>query len=361
MKPDTSLISSGNLATSRRTITGVLGQFGLLEIGDEAAAAIITDAGLPLRVMDEPSFPIPIEQELLIFLAIVRLTVSTRSSARALFSRRQILGIENLGVVGMAMRHAATAMDALEFFLANPQLAWGHSRMAVHWQPDVSLFSFTMERPKLHDVSEADVDALVQHCLVLDLISSLGFITDIVETQAPPLYITFPFAEPADWHEVSAELPCPVYFLREETSLAYPALFDGTPLPRANTLLFKNYVAITEKLAQVLGNDANLTEQVTDWLWAYMPPLKRSDIAARMAMSERSLTRKLSQEDSNYAQLLASVQEERAKNFLRNQGLSIAEIGYRLGYADPSAFTRAFTKWTGGSPLKWRLERDSTN
>ena len=149
MQTKTSLIASGNLATSRRTITGVLGQFGLLEISNEAAAAIITDAGLPLRVLDEPSFPISIEQELVIFLAIVRLTVTTRSSARALFGRRQLLGIENLGVVGMAMRHAATAMDALEFFLTNPQMAWGHARMIVHWQSDASLFSFTMERPKL--------------------------------------------------------------------------------------------------------------------------------------------------------------------------------------------------------------------
>jgi len=230
--------------------------------------------------------------------------------------------------------------------------------MIVRWQPDVSLFSFTMDRPKFRDVSEANIDALVQHCLVLDLVSALGFISDIVETQAPPLYITFAFAEPSDWHEISAELPCPVHFLREETCLAYPALFDGAPLPRANKLLFKNYVAIIEKLAQVLGEDVNLTEQVTDWLWAYVPPLKRGDIAARLAISERTLTRKLSQEGCSYAQLLANVQEERSKNFLCNQELSIAVIGYRLGYADPAAFTRAFTKWTGVPPLKWRRERD---
>ena len=355
MLTDTSLIASGNLATSRRTITGVLGQFGLLEISDEAAAKIITDAGLPPRVLNEPDFPIALEQELVIFLAIVRLTVTTRSSARVLFSRRQVLGIENLGVVGMAMRHAPTAMDALEVFLTYPQLAWGHSRMVVRREADVSLFSFTMERPKFRDVSEADVDALVLHCLVLDLVSSLSFIADIVESQAPPLYITFPFAEPADWHEVSTELPCPVHFSREETCLAYPSSFDGTPLPRANTLLYKNYVSITERLAQVLGEDVNLTEQVTRWLWAYTPPLKRGDIAARLAMSERTLTRQLSREDSTYALLLASVQEERARNFLNNRALSIAEVGYRLGYAEPSAFTRAFTKWTGVPPLKWRL------
>ena len=54
------------------------------------------------------------------------------------------------------------------------------------------------------------------------------------------------------------------------------------------------------------------------------------------------------------SELLARVQSERAGNLLRNPGLSVAEIGYRLGYAEPAAFTRAFTRWTGQSPLKWR-------
>ncbi|MCB1730812.1 MAG: helix-turn-helix transcriptional regulator, partial [Halieaceae bacterium] len=56
----------------------------------------------------------------------------------------------------------------------------------------------------------------------------------------------------------------------------------------------------------------------------------------------------------SYSELLARVQSERACNLLRNRGLSVAQIGYRLGYTEPAAFTRAFTRWTGQSPLKWR-------
>ena len=48
------------------------------------------------------------------------------------------------------------------------------------------------------------------------------------------------------------------------------------------------------------------------------------------------------------------IQEEPAKNFLRSTALSVSEVGYRLGYAEPAAFSRAFTQWTGVSPLKWR-------
>lgn len=54
------------------------------------------------------------------------------------------------------------------------------------------------------------------------------------------------------------------------------------------------------------------------------------------------------------AGLLASVQEERARNYLRNSSLSVSEIGERLGYSEASAFSRAFSNWAGMSPLQWR-------
>jgi AraC-like DNA-binding protein len=124
-------------------------------------------------------------------------------------------------------------------------------------------------------------------------------------------------------------------------------------------LVYRSYVSIAEKLSLMLAEDISLTERVTRWLWAYTPPLRRAEIASQLALSERSLTRQLGQEGTSYAELLAGVQEERARNFLRNRSLSVTEIGYRLGYTEPAAFTRAFTKWTGRSPLNWRKHTET--
>ena len=350
------VIASGNLATARRTITGVLAQFSLLQIDDDTALAIITDAGLPPRGLQEPDFPVSLQQELFISTAVARLTAKTRSPVRALFGLLPLLGIEHMGVLGMAMRHAATAVEALEICLTYPQLTWGHSRLIVRKQADSSQFSFSMERPQVRDASEADIDLLIEHCLVLDLLSTLRNIEDIADTQTPPLYITFPFAQPPDWHEIENNLTCSVYFQREEACLAYPMAMNDGPLPRANPLIYRSFVSIADKLAAMLAEDISVRERVSRWLWAYTPPLKRGEIASQLAMSERSLTRQLSKEGTSYAQLLAKVQEERGKNFLRNRSLSVTEIGYRLGYSEPAAFTRAFTQWTGLSPLKWRKQ-----
>jgi AraC-like DNA-binding protein len=110
-------------------------------------------------------------------------------------------------------------------------------------------------------------------------------------------------------------------------------------------------------MSQMLAEDVSLEERVTRWLWAYTPPPNRSELADLLAMSERSLTRQLKLEGTSYSTLLARVQSERAQNFLRSSGLSVGEIGYRLGYSEPAAFTRAFTHWTGESPLQWRRSR----
>ena len=354
MRPDNSIIASGNLATKRRTIMGVLGQCALLEISRGTMRRIFAGAGLPDRALEEPDFPISLDQELVVCMALVHTLGDIQSPALRLFNAREKMGIDNLGVLGMAMRHAANAIDALKICLTYPQLTWGHSRMVVRRKPDATLFSFTMERPTLRGISGDDTDKLVQYCLVLDLLTSLHNINDIVESGQHPLYITFPFPQPHDWSQLTREPPCPVHFQASEASLAYPAAMDDKPLPRTNPLLYRSYESIAKQLSHMLGEELSLTERVTRWLWAYTPPPKRGEIANLLSMSERNMTRKLGNEGTSYTQLLAQVQEKRAKNFLRSPGLSIAEISDRLGYAEPAAFSRAFNNWTGASPLKWR-------
>ena len=271
------------------------------------------------------------------------------------------MGIENLGVLGMAMRHAATAIEALKVCLTYPQLSWGHCRMVVRRAPDASLFSFTMQRPQIRETTSQDIDRLVEYCIVLDLVTSMRNIEDIVASDQPPRYINFPFPEPADWAEIRDELPCPVHFSQEEACLAFPAAFDDTPLPCANPLVYRSYVSIAKNLSLMLAEDIGVSERVTRWLWAYTPPLRRGEIARQLAMSERSLTRRLSAEHTSYAELLALVQRERAENYLRNPTLAVTEISERLGYSEPAAFSRAFSNWTGSSPLKWRKQNLDTS
>ena len=55
--------------------------------------------------------------------------------------------------------------------------------------------------------------------------------------------------------------------------------------------------------------------------------------------------------------LVDHVLEMRATQMLREEGLSVSEVAFRLGYNDVSNFSRAFRRWTGQSPSDFRKER----
>ena len=80
-----------------------------------------------------------------------------------------------------------------------------------------------------------------------------------------------------------------------------------------------------------------------------------ADIADRLAVSTRTLQRRLGDEGTSFQQELSALREELARHYLTNTACSSAEISFLLGYADPSSFYRAFHDWTGVTPERVRV------
>ena len=81
------------------------------------------------------------------------------------------------------------------------------------------------------------------------------------------------------------------------------------------------------------------------------------ELARRLSMHRRTLNRRLEAEGTTFREVLDAVRYKRACELLRNPNLSIADISPRLGYGEPSAFSRAFRRWSGMTPLQWRARR----
>lgn len=77
-------------------------------------------------------------------------------------------------------------------------------------------------------------------------------------------------------------------------------------------------------------------------------------VAARLRMSVRSLQRHLSAEGASFDGVVDELRRDLALRYLGEPKLSIAEVGYLLGYSEPSAFHRAFKRWTGATPSELR-------
>ena len=101
---------------------------------------------------------------------------------------------------------------------------------------------------------------------------------------------------------------------------------------------------------------ASLAEQVEQFLVSALPRgvPRIVEVAEQLNMTVRTLQRKLEQEDWRYAELLDDVRQRLARQLLGRQEASVTEVAFLLGFSEPSAFHKAFQRWTGQSPGEWR-------
>jgi AraC-like DNA-binding protein len=73
-------------------------------------------------------------------------------------------------------------------------------------------------------------------------------------------------------------------------------------------------------------------------------------IAKALAVSPRTLSRRLVEEGTTYAEVIDQLRRSLATQYLREPGFTLAQIGWLLGYEGPTSFNHAFKRWTGRSP-----------
>lgn len=83
-------------------------------------------------------------------------------------------------------------------------------------------------------------------------------------------------------------------------------------------------------------------------------PVSVETVAAALSMTRATLYRRLRAEGTSYEQLLDQVRHRLARRYLEKEARSVKDTAYRLGFSDPSAFSRAFKRWTGQSPSEVR-------
>ena len=78
-------------------------------------------------------------------------------------------------------------------------------------------------------------------------------------------------------------------------------------------------------------------------------------VAQQLAMSPRTLARRLSEEDTSFSDVLEGLRNDLAARYLAGKEFGIAQIAWLLGYQETSAFSRAFKRWTGKAPRDIRV------
>jgi AraC-like DNA-binding protein len=78
------------------------------------------------------------------------------------------------------------------------------------------------------------------------------------------------------------------------------------------------------------------------------------DVARALHVSVRTLQRKLVAAGTTFREVSDTVRAQLAREYLADPAVSMAEVAVLLGFSDQSSFNRAFRRWTGESPGRWR-------
>jgi len=139
-------------------------------------------------------------------------------------------------------------------------------------------------------------------------------------------------------------------------SIAFAAADVERPFLTASDAMWRVFEPELRRRLAELDAGASIGERVRALLLESLPAgLTGIDaVASRLAMSRRTLQRRLGDEGLNFQALVADIRAELARHYLAQTRLSHAEISFLLGFEDPNSFFRAFQAWTGSTPERWR-------
>ncbi len=171
-----------------------------------------------------------------------------------------------------------------------------------------------------------------------------------------PIEITFRHRAPAAIGEHLRVLGPAVRFEQSQNSVVYSGAALATPFISADPALLEVFEGDARRRSQELTARGGISGRVLAVLGARLkgtvPSL--SEVASELAMSERSIQRSLGEEQTSFRQLVDEVRKNLAIEHLSRPGTSATDVAFLLGFSEPSAFTRAFRRWTGAAPTEFR-------
>ena len=140
-------------------------------------------------------------------------------------------------------------------------------------------------------------------------------------------------------------------------SVTFSAVDAARPFLTVNEPMWQFFQPELRKRLSELDETATVSDRVRGALLELLPSGSSSltAVAKRLAVSTRTLQRRLSTEGRSFQHVLDSTREELARHYLGSSAMSGAEISFLLGYEDPNSFFRAFHAWTGETPEQVRL------
>lgn len=152
---------------------------------------------------------------------------------------------------------------------------------------------------------------------------------------------------------------CPVEFEQAFSGLLIDNAVLDQPLPHANAQLAQVHQRYSSAQLAALPSSGIHASGLREWLATFPGPRlpRRAEAARALGVSERTLARRLGEQGQTFEGLLDAARREMAMSAVADPHRALADIALSLGFSEASTFYRAFHRWTGMPPARWRRLR----
>jgi len=252
------------------------------------------------------------------------------------------LHLSAYGMYGYALMCSPTMKDFFDFAVRYHLLATPTLRLGWRQEGELAIWEFTEIYSEMMSSDLRDFLVRVQ------IMQAATHVRDVAGADHPPIRALFGLEPRPRAVNDERHLGCACLFGQPAHELHYAAsILDKTP-ELGNRLTR----AMLEETCDRLIGQARTTSGITGEIYQLLMRapnqfLSTQAIAEKMGMTERTLRRRLTDEDSSYAQIIDEVRKKLALEYLRTTRMSVEDIAWKVGFSDSSNLRRAVRRWTG--------------
>jgi AraC-like DNA-binding protein len=323
-------------------VGGAIALPDLLRARGMDADALIAEAGLQAASFDHPDNVIP-------FARLGELTqIAAERTGLADLGLRACMhtGLAQLGTVGYLIANSATVGEGLACLQSYLHL---HDQGAAPFfkrEGNIAVLGYEVLEPNLVGAEHIVFGALAIAANLLRQICGAGFTLREV---------SFAYHAPAQTSAFLAHFGAPVRFDADSNAVVFDAAVLERPIAGANALL-RDLLTAQVREKEQLGAGEIAIDRIQRVMRTLLATgcFSQDEAAQAFGMKRRTLARRLQENGTTFRALLDTVRFDVARALLRDSATPMEDVANRLGYADVTAFARAFRRWSGSSPAVWR-------
>ncbi|MEO8296508.1 MAG: AraC family transcriptional regulator ligand-binding domain-containing protein [Burkholderiales bacterium] len=172
----------------------------------------------------------------------------------------------------------------------------------------------------------------------------------------PPLVsVDFPSPAPKHLFELRTLFAGPVRFNQPVAALHFTPDSQSMPVVRRPAEIPGFLRRAPASFIEALLNKGELALRVRQTIHDGLPALRTlNEVAEQLALSPRSLHRKLDAENQSFQKVKDELRRDLALHALTRTDTPLKQIALAVGFVDQASFQRAFLHWTGRPPGTWR-------